>query len=270
MKRKNICKIISMPEERDLCTTQFILENTPPLNGENTVEKRNRAMLVLSGEGVYTIGGESYPLERGVLVFTFAGEDYSVKYDKELTYIYIKYYGNRADTLHDRFGISRRRFLFTKMDNLIPMWKEGIVNSNDENADLLSESILLYTFSKLTVNYSKEDTLIRQLTEYMRENFTEASLSLESVAKEFGYSAKYLSRFISLELKTPFTEYVKNLRMNRARLLLEQGITSIKNVALLSGYSDPLYFTKVFKDTFGTSPKQFIKEKNTTCSDEEI
>ena len=134
----------------------------------------------------------------------------------------------------------------------------------------ISESILLYTFSKLVGGHSKEDSLIRQLTEYIRENFTDISLSLDSIAKEFGYSSKYLSRLISLELKTPFTDYLKNLRMNRARLLLDQGITSIKNLAILSGYSDPLYFSKVFKETFGASPRQYIKEKNTTCSDEEI
>ena len=263
MKHKNICKIISRSEERELCTTQFIFENTPPLNGKDTIEKNNRAMLILSGEGVYTTGGQSYPLEQGVLVFTFAEERYSIKYEKELTYIYIRYYGNRAEALHDRFGISPKLFLFTKMDNLIPMWKEGIVNSSDENADLLSESILLYTFSKLSVGYAKEDTLIRQLTEYIRENLTDMSLSLDSVAKEFGYSSKYLSRFISLELKMPFTEYLKNLRMNRAILLLDQGITSIKNVSLLSGFSDPLYFSKVFKETFGVSPKQYINEEKT-------
>ena len=257
---KNICKFITSTDERELRITQFILENTPPENGNQTVSKTDCAMLILSGEGVYTSNGEDYRLEKGTLVFCFAATRYAISYENELTYIYIKYYGNRATDLHERFGISERRFIFPRMDSLIPMWKEGIVNSNDENADLLSESILLYTFSKLSLNYSKEDSLINRLTEYLRENFTDLSLSLQSVANEFGYSSKYLSHFIAKELNTNFSDYVKNLRMKRAMLLLEQGITSIKNLAILSGYSDPLYFSKVFKETFGASPKQYIKE----------
>jgi AraC-like DNA-binding protein len=270
MKRKNICKFITSTDERDLRTAQFILENSPPYNGVETVSRTDCAMLILSGEGTYTSYGAEYRLEKGTLVFGFAATKYTISYENELSYIYIKYYGNRAGSLHERFRISPRRFIFPKMDSLIPMWMEGIVNSSDENADLLSESILLYTFSKLSTNYSNEDSLIIRLTEYLRDNFTDLSLSLQSVANEFGYSSKYLSRFIAKELNTNFSDYVKNLRMKRAMLLLEQGITSIKNLAILSGYSDPLYFSKVFKETFEASPKQYIKEKNTTCSDEEI
>ena len=261
MKSKNICKFISSTDEASLRTTQFILENTPPSNGKRVVTKTDCAMLILSGEGVYSKDGIDYKLERGVLLFCFATEGYTISYEKELSYIYIKYYGNRADTLHERFGISERRFLFPKMDSLIPIWKEGIVNSNDENADLLSESILLYTFSKLSKIHSDEYSLTSQITEYLKDNFTDISLSLQSVADEFGYSPKYISHFIAKELKTGFSDYIKNLRMKRAMLLLEQGITSIKNLAILSGYSDPLYFSKVFKETFGASPKQFIKEE---------
>ena len=263
MKNKNICKFISKSDESELRTAQFILENTPPQNGETTVSKTDCAFLILSGSGTYTKGGVDYPLERGVLLFNFAAERYSIRYEKELSYIYIKYYGNRATTLHERFGISGNRFLFTKMDSLIPMWREGIINSSDENADLLSESILLYTFSKLSKIRSDDDNLTTQIVEYLRDNFTDMSLSLQSLANEVGYSSKYMSHFISKELKTTFSDYVKNLRMKRAMLLLEQGITSIKNLAILSGYSDPLYFSKVFKETFGASPKQFIKEEKT-------
>ena len=261
MKQKNICKFITSTDERELRTAQFILENSAPKNGPATVSKIDSAMLILSGEGIYTVDGEDYRIEKGTLIFCFAATRYSIRYENELSYIYIKYHGNRAGALHERFGISQKRFLFPKMESLIPMWKEGIVNSSEENADLLSESILLYTFSKLSTNFSNTDSLIIRLTDYLRENFTDLSLSLQSVADEFGYSSKYLSRFIAKELKTNFSDYVKNLRMKRAMLLLEQGITSIKNLAILSGYSDPLYFSKVFKETFGASPKQYIKEE---------
>jgi AraC-like DNA-binding protein len=42
--------------------------------------------------------------------------------------------------------------------------------------------------------------------------------------------------------------------------LLEHGIDSVKNVALLSGFSDPLYFSTVFKKDIGISPKEYMKK----------
>jgi len=44
--------------------------------------------------------------------------------------------------------------------------------------------------------------------------------------------------------------------------LIEQGIVSVKNVAILSGFQDALYFSKVFKDAVGISPKEYIESIN--------
>ena len=41
---------------------------------------------------------------------------------------------------------------------------------------------------------------------------------------------------------------------------MQQGITSVQNVAALSGYRDPLYFSRVFKKKMGVSPTQHIRQ----------
>jgi AraC-like DNA-binding protein len=58
-----------------------------------------------------------------------------------------------------------------------------------------------------------------------------------------------------------YSEYLRSVRLKYAITLLDHGIDSVKNVALLSGFSDPLYFSKVFKDSIGISPKGYIKNK---------
>ena len=47
------------------------------------------------------------------------------------------------------------------------------------------------------------------------------------------------------------------MRIKYAVSLLEHGIDSVKNVAFLSGFSDPLYFSNVFKKVVGVSPKEY-------------
>ena len=62
-------------------------------------------------------------------------------------------------------------------------------------------------------------------------------------------------------MKVNYSEYLRSIRMKYAISLFELGISSVKNVALLSGYSDPLYFSNSFKKTVGISPKDYISKQ---------
>ena len=57
-----------------------------------------------------------------------------------------------------------------------------------------------------------------------------------------------------------FSEYLREMRMKHAIFLIENGVFSVKNVALLCGYKDALYFSKLFVKQVGTSPTEYIKQ----------
>ena len=57
-----------------------------------------------------------------------------------------------------------------------------------------------------------------------------------------------------------FSEYLRTVRIKHAVMLFEHGLDSVKNVALLSGFSDPLYFSSVFKSEVGISPSEYRKK----------
>ena len=84
---------------------------------------------------------------------------------------------------------------------------------------------------------------------------------LETTAAALGYSAKYVSRMFKQSMGLSFSEYVKNARIQHAVFLMEQGITAVKNIALLCGFHDAAYFSNVFRDSVGLSPSQFIQKK---------
>jgi transcriptional regulator GlxA family with amidase domain len=58
-----------------------------------------------------------------------------------------------------------------------------------------------------------------------------------------------------------FSDYVKNIRIRHAVFLIEQGVRVVKNVALLSGFSDPLYFSGCFRKIVGMSPTEYIAKQ---------
>ena len=98
----------------------------------------------------------------------------------------------------------------------------------------------------------RENVVQHILTYYMDPN-----LSLWSVADAFGVTEKYLSDFFKEQTGIAFHTYVTDLRMERAKELMESGI-SIADVAHEVGYSHKS-FSRAFKRLFGVSPTEYRK-----------
>ena len=102
--------------------------------------------------------------------------------------------------------------------------------------------------------------ILDKVTEMAEMNFSDSELSISSIAEELGYNSKYLSHLFKGKMGINFSEYLRDMRIKYAVTLFDHGIDSVKNVAFLSGYKDPLYFSSVFKSVVGKSPKEYIKK----------
>ena len=259
MKTKNICKFVSSDVSSQLIPTQFILETDPKVMCNSEPKPVHRMVLVTGQSGTLNLNRDSYCCSVGDIIMLFENEIYFFEGKIGFQYMYIDFKGPRSHELFRRFGINDSNRIFSGNDGLIPLWMESLARSLKENIDIVSESILLYTFSRLSCNHEKSDNCISKIIEITEENFSDPTLSIGAIAEQFGYNAKYLSHIFKKKTGKRYTEYLQDLRIKYAVSLFENGIDSIKNVALLSGYTDPLYFSTVFKNKIGTSPKSYIK-----------
>ncbi len=259
MKSKNICKFTESGGEEHLKVGGFILETEREVMVEPYVLSCHRAVLFLSGSGSVRTDGKALPFHTGTLCFFFMGERLSVHPDENCEYMYILFEGRRAEELFRRFGVYENNRCFEGHDGLIPLWRESLLRASAETVDLAAESMLLYTFSRLSGKNAEKNDLLRRITDLSEEHFNDCTLTLAVIAEELNYNPKYLSHLFKEKMGTSYTEYLRMLRLKYAVSLFEHGIDSIKNVALLSGFSDPLYFSSVFKHTLGVSPKEYIE-----------
>lgn len=83
-------------------------------------------------------------------------------------------------------------------------------------------------------------------------------LELERLADRIGLSTSYLSRLFKAETGITITDYVISIRMEKAKQFLTDH-PNLKNyeISSLVGYSDPVYFNKLFKKMVGVTPKEF-------------
>lgn len=260
--KDNICKFVSAGSQMHTLTANFVLE-TCNENIRHIKMSRNCAMyLVVSGTGTLCTEHAEKELRPGTLFFSLTGSACSIVNKQDLNYMYISFNGERTHELFERFKVSPFNCIFYEHEALICFWQSSLEKANSENIDLISESVLLYSFSALSQSCTtKDETLLNDILKFIEDNFKDCDLSLNSTADALGYNAKYISRVFKNGMGVTFTAHLKTIRMQHAIFLMEQGITAVKNVALLSGYTDPFYFSNVFKNTFGISPKEFLAKK---------
>lgn len=104
-----------------------------------------------------------------------------------------------------------------------------------------------------------------EITRYINENFTEP-LTTSSLSRLFSYSEAYFSRKFKRETGISVTTYIRILRLEHARKLLETSSSSVLSVALQSGFSDIYYFTHCFKAHYGVSPREYREQRKPPIS----
>lgn len=101
-----------------------------------------------------------------------------------------------------------------------------------------------------------ENSLVRRAQEYIQDNY-QKDLSLDELSKELDISPYYFSKLFKEETGSNFVEYVTKLRMTRAKGLLRDEQRSMKEICAEVGYSDPNYFSRLFKKNFGVTPTEY-------------
>ena len=259
---ENICKFVPYTSSEQIITTNFVYETNAENFDKMTIKKNHSVYLVANGSGRLYTEFHTYDLQPGTVFFTFAATPHRIENTGNIQYMYITFNGNRSQELFERFQISPVYCVFKGHEGLFSFWQNCLGKANEKNLDLISESVLLYTFSQMVpVSQDSEEYLTGNILKYIEAHFTDSSLSLASASEALGYNSKYISRVFKQNIGITFSEYLKNTRIQHATFLMEQGITAVKNVAFLSGYSDPFYFSNVFRQTVGISPSEYIESK---------
>ena len=129
-----------------------------------------------------------------------------------------------------------------------------------QSADFGKEELLLLLLSDLIEQYGQPFSLcipecpdeVEAACTYMEAHFAE-HICLEQLCRHVGLSRSTLLRtFTRTKGVTPYC-YLENIRIGRARLLLEQGVPPIE-AALRTGFSDQSHFTKAFSRFIGLAP----------------
>jgi len=86
-----------------------------------------------------------------------------------------------------------------------------------------------------------------------------SDININKVAEEVGISERYLRNLFSQYLNLSPLDYLNQIRINKAVELLRNTEMSIKEVCFQCGFQSPQYFSRIFKQQMGVSPRDVAK-----------
>lgn len=104
---------------------------------------------------------------------------------------------------------------------------------------------------------SRYSEVVNRAIEYQRDYFHQP-ISLKETADHVGVSPSYLSRIFHEETELTVTDYLRNVRMEKAKQLLEEGVP-LKHIVSRCGFCNYGYFLRIFKEYTGKTPKEYLK-----------
>lgn len=98
--------------------------------------------------------------------------------------------------------------------------------------------------------------IIQDAVQYIREHFQD-SITLNDISEHVNISTYYLSRMFKKEMGKNISEYLVELRIEQAKVLLKTSDHKLYEIADEVGIPDPHYFSRLFKKHLGISPSQY-------------
>ncbi|MBC7884304.1 MAG: helix-turn-helix transcriptional regulator, partial [Saprospiraceae bacterium] len=102
-----------------------------------------------------------------------------------------------------------------------------------------------------------ENEFIKKIREVVEANFSNSEFSVEKLCKLVFMSHSQLHRKLEALTDCSPNQFIRMVRLNKAKELLADPSNSISSAATESGYNDPSYFARIFKQETGVTPQEW-------------
>lgn len=240
---------------------------------------------VTQGRGHYRIEEKTYPIETGD-IFVINNREHHIAYhdgvmemlvlvfDPEFVwtakeYEYLKPFFARSANFSNRITAESvhysrlKEYLFTVRDEFAG--REAGYDLAIKAALLMFLAILYRHYSGRNELYSQDSAYqkaydrIRPCLSFMQEHYRE-DITLEELANLVHMNKTYLSDYFKKVMNMGLFDYLEQLRLHKACLLLTSTDDSVTVIADLTGFNSVSYFNRFFKKLTGSTPTVYRKE----------
>lgn len=206
----------------------------------------------IEGQITYTHNGKEYVSDPGHAVILPQGQSYSLYGNKKGLFPLINF--NCINPLCDTIEVlpidNASTYIkdFEHMKSLFPFEK------NRTKVISIFYDILYRLSSQSTVKSS----MLLPAEKFLENNFSNSEITNEMLARQCGISEIYFRKLFTKQYGITPHQYIINIRINKAKQLLTDGMLKINAVSEECGFSNPNHFCRVFKEKTGLTPMEYM------------
>jgi len=244
--------------------------------------KYNQAFVILSGQAVHVIGDNKQTLKRGDFFVIKGDSSHEFHEIQNLELINLMYLPMAVSGVWSLlrmipgfgplFVIEPKLRQTIKYAHMMSLNEDALsyithvvenldwqINTRDDKylpvIRMGFQTLLAYLAVQIENTGTSDQPLnvLARSIRFMNENLANP-INLTDIANNIYISIRHLQRLFNTYYDVSPIQYLTKLRMDNALRLLMKEKSLISNAALLCGYTDPTYFSRVFKDTYGITP----------------
>jgi two-component system, response regulator YesN len=179
----------------------------------------------------------------------------------------LSYHRLNRDVLHGFITSFLQLLVRVLSDHKIPTYEFGTPLFNAEFFHIAVENVtnakkaigqMIDTAMNMIRNSDRDKPIVQTIKEYIDKNL-DKDITRESLAEMVYLNQDYLARIFKKEIGESIGNYITGKRVEVAKEYLEKTSESVNSIAIKVGYDNFSYFTKIFKDRTGMTPKDFRK-----------
>lgn len=219
-----------------------------------------------TGRGKMTIGQTTTVFEPNTVVCVPPGVPFVKKSDRGFSDILVQTDSFLLEEqLENEWAVipdDKNSSLETLISLMLRTFLDGDEAYSGRLLEQLFHTVELLLFHRLQEEHPRSHQ-INRMVEIIGSGFTNPDFSLDEIFKDQNYCPNHLRRLFKEKMGCTPVEYLTDLRIGYAKKRMEDKemqTASVSQIALMSGFRDPCYFSRVFKKKTGVSPAEYMKK----------
>ena len=197
---------------------------------------------------------------------------YSANQEDPWSIYWMHFDGTIAHDLYNRYELNLKKhetlpFINDRIklfNQIFEIFKSYYIDLQLEYASVLSLNFIssfIYNEIDMSVNIHKQDNLVGAIIDFLNRHIDQ-SFKSSDIAREFNLSKSYIHTLFKKRTGYSLIHFFNLKKVQKACEYLNFTDLSIKEISYKIGIKDPLYFSRVFKNYMGISPREYKKNQH--------